>query len=238
MNTHPTPEAQAASPDPEPDLQRKIYLQLVTDLLAMLPAPPNPGPDQRAALERRIKTATALVSAMLPATSEEVDLAVRVVAAGAHASDCLREAVRQAGDPAMAMKLRAQAASMGREQRGYRGLLLRLQAAREKREADDKAREAAAWTEHSVAGLMTQGVEDVPAEQVVAADTAKRDARLQADADLYAINYPRRTQLIRQHRGLPETCDFGPPAPELVRAIVRGDSRHLRAADTLPYLAR
>src|SRR5579872_3154320 len=142
MNTEPIPDAPDTSPDPQ--LQRTIYLQLVRELLEMMPAPPNPGPDQRTALERRIKTATALVAAMLPATAEEADLAVRVVAAGAHASDCLREAVRQAGDPAMAMKLRAQAASMGREQRGYRGLLLRLQAAREKREANDKAREAAA----------------------------------------------------------------------------------------------
>ena len=113
MNTHPTPEPQDTSPDPQ--LQRQIYLQLVRELLEMMPAPPNPGPDQRTALERRIKTATALVAAMLPATAEEADLAVRVVAAGAHASDCLREAVRQAADPAMAMKLRAQAASMGRE---------------------------------------------------------------------------------------------------------------------------
>jgi hypothetical protein len=237
MNTNPTPDA-PPSPDPAPDQHRQIYLQLIHELLAMLPPPVDPGPDKRAALERRIKVATALVSAMLPATAEEADLAVRAVAAGAHASDCLRQAVRQAEKPAAAMKLRAQAASMGREARGYRTLLLRLQAVREKREANDKAREAAAWTEHCVAGLMTQGFDDVPLDQVVEANTATREAELQAEVDLYAITHPRRTQVIRQHRGVPEKCEFGLPSRELVRAIVRGDSPHLRAADAMPSLAR
>ena len=241
MDTHPTPEPQAASspsPDPAPELQREIYLQLVHELLAMLPPPVDTGPDKRASLDHRIKTVTDLVAAMLPATAEEADLAVRAVAAGAHASDCLRQAVQQAAYPATAMKLRAQAASMGREARGYRGLLLRLQAARERREADDATREAAAWTEHCVAGLMTQGFEEVPLDQAVAADTAARDARLEAEADRYAKNHPRRAQLIRRHRGVAEKCEFGLPAPELVRAIVSGDSKHLRAATALPELAR
>ena len=236
--TQPPPDTQAAAPDPDPQLQRQIYLQLVSDLLDMLPSPPNPGPDQRAALERRIKAATAQVSAMLPANAEEASLAARAVAAGAHYDDCMREAVRQAADPRLALKLRAQAASMGREQRGFRSLLLRLQAARQKREADDKAREAAAWTEHCVTGLMTQAVEAVPAEERVAADTAKREAKLHAEADLYAIVHPRRTQLIRRARGVPAECDFGPPGAALVRAIVSGDSQHLRAADALPSIAR
>ena len=180
----------------------------------------------------------ALVSAMLPAAAEEVSLAVRAVAAGAHPDDCMREPVRQAADPVLAMKLRAQAASMGREARGYRSLLLRLQAARQKREANDKAREAAAWTEHCVAGLMTQAVAEVPAEERVAADTEKREAKLQAEADRYAIVHPRRTQLIRRARGVPADCDFGPPGAALVRAIVRGDSKALREADALPSIAR
>jgi hypothetical protein len=37
MNTKPTPEA--ASPDPAPDQQQQIYLQLIHELLAMLPPP-------------------------------------------------------------------------------------------------------------------------------------------------------------------------------------------------------
>jgi hypothetical protein len=78
----PTPDA----PDTSPQRQRQIYLQLIHELLGMLAPPVDPGPDRRAALDRRIKTATALVSAMLPATAEEADLAVRAVAASA----CLR----------------------------------------------------------------------------------------------------------------------------------------------------
>ena len=238
MNTHPTPDAPDAAPDPDPQRQRQIYLQLVHELLAMLPPAVDTGPDTRASLDRRIQTATALVAAMLPATAEEADLAVHAVAASAHASDCLRQAVQQASDPAMALKLRAQAASMGREARGYRALLLRLQAAREKREANDTAREAAAWTEHCVAGLMTQAVDSLPPDQAAEADTAAREARLQAEADRYAITHPRRAQLIRRHRGVAENCEFGLPARELVRAIVSGDSRPLRAADALPSIAR
>jgi hypothetical protein len=38
MNTHPTPEAPVPSPDPA-QLQRGIYLQLVHELLGMLPPP-------------------------------------------------------------------------------------------------------------------------------------------------------------------------------------------------------
>ena len=71
----------------------------------------------------------------------------------------------------------------------------------------------------------------------MAADTAKRETRLRAEVDHYAIIHPRRAQVIRQLGGLPEPCDFGPPEPALVRAIVRGDSPHLRAADALPALA-
>jgi hypothetical protein len=37
--------------------------------------------------------------------------------------------------------------------------------------------------------------------------------------------------LIRLLGGLPVHCDFGPPEPELVRAIVTGTSPALRALD-------
>jgi hypothetical protein len=43
--------------------------------------------------------------------------------------------------------------------------------------------------------------------------------------------YPRRAALIRSLGGLPEPCDFGPPEPELVHAIVTGTSPHLRELD-------
>jgi hypothetical protein len=51
---------------------------------------------------------------------------------------------------------------MGRESRGFLGSLLRLQAARQKREANDASRDSAAWTERSTFGLMSQAMEVMP----------------------------------------------------------------------------
>ena len=48
---------------------------------------------------------------------------------------------------------------------------------------------------------------------------------------MYAVIHPRRAARIRALGGLPEPCDFGPPEPELVRAIVTGTSPTLRALD-------
>ena len=54
---------------------------------------------------------------------------------------------------------------------------------------------------------------------------------LPAQAEKYAIIYPRRAQLIRRVGGLPARCDFGPPEHELVQAIVHGRSPALLALD-------
>jgi hypothetical protein len=53
-----------------------------------------------------------------------------------------------------------------------------------------------------------------------------------AEADQYAIIYPRRAALIRSLGGLPARCDFGAPPAELVHAIVTGTSPALRALDS------
>jgi hypothetical protein len=43
---------------------------------------------------------------------------------------------------------------------------------------------------------------------------------------------------IRQHGGLPPDCDFEPPDPELLHAIVTGNGSNLRWADRYePYVA-
>jgi hypothetical protein len=55
---------------------------------------------------------------------------------------------------------------------------------------------------------------------------------LVVEAEQYAIHYPKRAQLIRRLGGLPPNCSFGPPEPDLVRAIVTGTTPHLRALDT------
>jgi hypothetical protein len=53
-----------------------------------------------------------------------------------------------------------------------------------------------------------------------------------AEAEQYAIIYPQRAARIRVLGGLPQPLDFGPPSPELVHAIITGDTPTLRALDS------
>src|SRR5271170_2224344 len=57
-----------------------------------------------------------------------------------------------------ALKCRAQANSMMRQSQSALRLLLRMQAARQKLEADNEARDRAAWTEHCAINLMAQAL--------------------------------------------------------------------------------
>ena len=125
--------------------------------------------------------------------------------------------------------------------RGARTQLMRIQAERRKRESDNTARDQAAWIEHCAIGLMMQaqlGGAPVampdpppppPAPEPPPADEPRTD--LAAEADLYAIMYPRRAVRMRALGGLPQPLDFGAPSPELLRAIITGDSPGLRALD-------
>jgi hypothetical protein len=56
---------------------------------------------------------------------------------------------------------------------------------------------------------------------------------LVVEADQYAIIHPRRAARIRAIGGLPQPCDFGPPPPELVHAVVTGTTPTLRALEKL-----
>ena len=58
-----------------------------------------------------------------------------------------------------------------------------------------------------------------------------------AEAEQYAIIYPQRAKQIRALGRLPDKLDFGPPSPELVRAIVTGTGPALRALDEHPQAA-
>jgi hypothetical protein len=73
----------------------------------------------------------------------------------------------------------------------------------------------------------------VPAPEQPATVPAKPEPApdLAAEADQYAIIYPRRAALFRAHGGMPDKITFGPPSAELVHAIVTGDSPILRALD-------
>jgi hypothetical protein len=131
---------------------------------------------------------------------------------------------------------------MMRQARGFRSLLLRVQAARQKREANATTLDKAAWIEHCAIGLLAQGLGRSPPPPIdepepppmpdPQPDEGPPQPDLQAEAEQYAIIYPRRAAQIRASRGLPPRCDFGPPSPELVHAIVTGDSPTLRALDS------
>ena len=190
-----------------------------------------------------------MLRGMLPANADEAFLAAQCVGARLYGMDCIRDARRLAKtDPMWQRKCAAQGFSAFRESRQARSLLARLQAAREKREAEPAATDRAAWSEHCTIGLMMDALADaapsaVPAEppppapeppaQAAAeppADTEpKRD--LAAEAEMYAIMYPRRAKLIRSLGGLPDNPDFGPPDPELVPFIVSGTTPALLALD-------
>jgi hypothetical protein len=169
-----------------------------------------------------------------------VALAAQFVAANAQALDCLRLARAHAADPSLVLKCTAQSAAMMRQARGARALLLRIQAARQKREADGVATGKAAWIEYCAVGLMADAlgreppVAEPPPEPPLPPepDPEPDDRfRLLTEAEQYALIYPRRAALIRALGGLPDRCDFGPPAPALVAAIVAGTCPRLRALD-------
>jgi hypothetical protein len=236
-------------PAPEPidlslQLPRSTYWQLLHMLRGMLPDPEDDTPE---ALAHRDHAAIAQVAAMLPANADEAFLAAQCVGARLYGMDCIREARGLAKiDPLWQRKCAAQGFSAFRESRQARSLLARLQAAREKREADPAATDRAAWSEHCSIGLMTDALGEAPAEAMpapVAAPVAEpppaaepaADAEpvrdLAAEAEMYAIMYPRRAKLIRTHGGIPGTTDFGPPDPELVPFIVSGTTPVLLALD-------
>jgi hypothetical protein len=231
------------SPPEPPDLTlqlpRDLYYQAIHELCAGLPPPVTASPEDRA---RRDNAAIAVVASLLPANGDEVELATQVVAANAQAMESLRLARKYPGDPNFVLKCSAQSASMMRQARAARSLLLRVQAERRKREADGVALGKAAWVEHCAIGLMALALGRAPPEPMAepepmaapepAPEPEPDDAfaRL-GEAEQYALIYPRRAALIRSLGGLPDRCDFGPPEPDLVRAIVTGTSATLRALD-------
>ena len=146
------------SPQPHPDLNLPYdtYYELVQTLCAALPEPV--GGSMPEDFARRDRAAIAQVAALVPVNAEEANLAAHYVAAGAHAMECLRQAQGHVDDPKRAGQLMAQYTTMMRQARAHRSLLLRVQAARAKREATTTSRESAAWTEHCVLGLMLEAL--------------------------------------------------------------------------------
>jgi hypothetical protein len=231
-------ETQHLTHDLTLQLPRDTYW-LVVDTLRrqMPPPPPDYSPDD---IARRTRAAIAEVASIVPGNAEEAGLAAQYVGARFYAQDCLRLAGEHRGDPSFYLKCMAQAARTSREERGLRTMLSRLQAERRTREADSGATDRAALTEYCAIGLMAEALgqtppaampEPPPAAPPEPQEPEEPVADLLAEADRYAVIHPRRAARIRALGGLPEPCDFGPPEPALVRAIVTGTSPTLRALD-------
>src|SRR4051794_30854022 len=103
-------------------LPRDVYYQLIHTLCAALP-PVSDSPEDIALRDR---AAVAQVASLLPANADEASIAAQFVAAHAQALECLRLARAYPADHAMALKCSAQSASMMRQARGARSLLLRV----------------------------------------------------------------------------------------------------------------
>ena len=216
---------------PHPDLTlqlpRDMFHYVIRTCCASLPAPVPDTPEDRV---RRDNAAMARIAAMLPANADEASIAAQCVAADAEALECLRRAREYAGNTTRALKFSAQAASMMRQSRASRALLLRVQAQREKREADPAALDKANWTEHCAIRLMADALGRHDAPEPAAAQ-AEPEPDLTEEADRYAIDHPGRVALMRSLGGLPAKCHFIPPRQALVEAIVTGTSPTLRALD-------
>ena len=166
-------------------------------------------------------------------------LGAEFVAAHAQAMDALRLARDPGMAVALVLKCSAQAASMMRQAQSAMRLLLRMQAARQKIEADSVATDRAAWTEHCAAGLMAQAlpgarpaaVAEPPPPPEPPAPEPEPEADPVAEAEEYAVLYPQRAALIRRLGRVPDNVSFGPPEDRLVRALVTSRTPTLLALD-------
>jgi hypothetical protein len=174
------------------------------------------------------------VASMLPANAT---VAAQFVAAAAHAHACLRLAGVYPASIELGLKCRARSASMMREAQGARRLLMRVQAERRKLESDSAALDRAAWTEHCVAGLMSEALPGAPHPAL--ADPVQPEPEPDDEpvfdpvfaAEEYARLYPDRAALIRRLGRLPDNVTFGPPEDRVVRALVSVHTPALLALD-------
>ena len=98
------------------------------------------------------------------------------------AKDCLRLAQLPETTPELAAKCRAQSLSMMREAKSTLRLLLKLQEARAKREADNTACDRAARTEHRAIALMTEALAAPPQQRKRRRQWRSRPRRIAIEA--------------------------------------------------------
>ncbi len=208
-----------------PNLPPAIARQIFATLCAALPLPATDTPEARAA---RDEAAMAAVAALQPADASEAQLAALIVAADAHANDCLRRAVQPGQQPEDVRRCRARAASMMRQVQGGLRDLRRTQAMRTKAQArvHPAARQrAGTWSR------------DVVVPGPVASPGAVEPTR-QTKAARYAAIYRKQGARGLAQGGWSARLDFRPRDPEFVAAQVTGTGSLLRARDRPPARRR
>jgi hypothetical protein len=222
--------------DPFQQFPKAVYRTIIADLYAGIPPPHLTDPEL---IAERVHAAIAEIASMCPVNPEEARIAARVVIADAQATDCIRHARALSNDTAPAMKCQAQANHYMRTANAARSLLLRVQAARRKREAVDATRDQDAWTIHATEGLLLAADGDATAEppppeaeppSPPATGDDDRFARYDA-AEQYALMYPRRAAEIRANGGVPPTATYGLPDPETVSALIASTSPIIQQVD-------
>lgn len=233
-------DAQATEdpPDPLQLLPIAVFRTLVADIYATVPSPTLTAPEL---IADRVHSAIAEIASMVPANAEECAIALRAVIADAQAKDCVRQAREIFNDPTPSMKCQAQASLMMRTANAARSMLLRVQAARRKREAIPAACNQDAWTIHATEALLLSAAghptaapppppEPEPTPEPPPQTADERYASYN-EAEHYAIIYPRRAAEIRAHGGVPPTARYGPPEAKLVSEIIASTSPILQQID-------
>ena len=210
---------QQTHPDPAWQRTRDAFQHLTQTLIDALPAPPGETAEARA---RRNNAIIAQVSALCPANAAEAGLAVQHVAANAMGLAAMRMAASPDLAPGLAVKCLAQVNATIRLAQSALRALQRMQAAREKREAQENGAGATAWAEHIAARTMSEDIASAP-EQV--------GPSLDPEVETYIHVHPRRAALIRRHGGVPDDVSFGPPDETIVHALVTGRSPLLLTLD-------
>jgi hypothetical protein len=137
----------------------------------------------------------------------------------------------------LTLRCNAQAAGMMRQAQGAIRMLLRPQAARREQDSDGDAANQAAWAEHCAAERMQEALPgaapplESPSTSPPAATPNHPEAEVlppepdtaRTAAEMYVQLYPHRAALIQRLGRVPEDASFGPPEPDVVRALITLD---------------
>jgi hypothetical protein len=229
--------------DPTAKMAHNTYYILVHTLCTALPL--LAADDNPEHVAHRNADAIARVAGLRPANTDEAYMAANYVAAQVLSFDCLRQAREHEADIKTYLRCTAQSASMMRQARSWRSLLLRAQAVRQNREADKATRPA--QPEQQTVSVMADALRNAPPparpvpQRAAPVPEADPDPTLSAppvdaiaEAERYAVHHRKRAILIRRLGRLPDKLNVGSVQPEVVRAIASGTTPILCALDDKP----